>query len=298
MSKKFIIVAAVVVIAIVALAFLRGEEDTWLCVNSQWIKHGNPKSSMPEGPCGNSVNQQDEFSEEIMVTSPLADQLIQSPLMVEGKARGNWFFEASFPVKLVDEGGRELVSSNVQATSDWMTSDFVPFSGQLTFLTVGAKTGYLVLQRDNPSGLKENDKELKVPVRFAEQETQTLKLFFNNNQLDPEVSCNKVFPVERIVPKTQTPARAALELLLGGPLTAEKEQGFFSSINEGVKIQSLTIENGTAKVDFNEQMEYQMGGSCRVSAIRAEITETLKQFSTVQNVVISVNGRTEDILQP
>ncbi|MBU3925210.1 GerMN domain-containing protein, partial [Patescibacteria group bacterium] len=56
--------------------------------------------------------------------------------------------------------------------------------------------------------------------------------------------------------------------------------------------------NGIAKVDFDERLEFQAGGSCRVAAIRAEITETLKQFPTVNNVVISINGRTEDILQP
>ena len=60
----------------------------------------------------------------------------------------------------------------------------------------------------------------------------------------------------------------------------------------------MTIADETAKVDFDETMEKGMGGSCRVSAIRAQITETLKQFSTVKDVIISVNGRTEDILQP
>jgi V8-like Glu-specific endopeptidase len=36
----------------------------------------------------------------------------------------------------------------------------------------------------------------------------------------------------------------------------------------------------------------------RVTAVRAQITETLRQFDTVNNVVISVEGRTEDVLQP
>ncbi|PIP22172.1 MAG: hypothetical protein COX38_02115, partial [Candidatus Nealsonbacteria bacterium CG23_combo_of_CG06-09_8_20_14_all_39_25] len=48
----------------------------------------------------------------------------------------------------------------------------------------------------------------------------------------------------------------------------------------------------------DEQLEFQVGGSCKVSAIRAQITQTLKQFPTVDEVVISINGRTEDILQP
>ncbi len=128
--------------------------------------------------------------------------------------------------------------------------------------------------------------------------TTTLRIFFNNNKLDPEFSCNKVFPVERIVLKTQAPARLALELLFEGPTSAEKEQGFFSSIPKGVEIQKLTIENGIAKADFNGALEFQVGGSCWVSAIRSQITQTLKQFPTVDEVLISIDGRTEDILQP
>lgn len=130
------------------------------------------------------------------------------------------------------------------------------------------------------------------------EELMTVKVFFNNSEMDPEFSCNKVFPVERVISKTQAVARASLEELLKGASDEEKAEGYLSSINSGVKIQSLSIENGTAKVDFDEQLEFQAGGSCRVAAIRAQITETLKQFPTVNDVIISINGRTEDILQP
>lgn len=129
-------------------------------------------------------------------------------------------------------------------------------------------------------------------------EKTTIEAYFNNNKLDPEVSCNRVFPVEREIVKTSAVARAALEELFKGPSDLEKESGFFTSINPGVKIQKLVVKDGVAKVDFDEQLEFQVGGSCRVSAIRAQITETLKQFPTVDSVVISINGRTEDILQP
>ncbi|MFH1036535.1 MAG: GerMN domain-containing protein [Patescibacteria group bacterium] len=143
-----------------------------------------------------------------------------------------------------------------------------------------------------------NQGEEKTDGQNQEQATTTLLVYFNNSNLDPEFSCNKVFPVERIVVRTQSPARKALELLFEGPTQSEKEQGFLTSINTGVEIQSLTIENKVAKADFNEQLEFQVGGSCRVSAIRAQITETLKQFPTVDSVIISIDGRTEDILQP
>ena len=138
-------------------------------------------------------------------------------------------------------------------------------------------------------------KEIPEPPK---EEFITVKVFFNNDRLDPEFSCNKVFPVEREILKTEAVARAALQELLKGPTAAEKEAGFFTSIKPGVKIQKLSVEEGLAKVDFNEQLEFQVGGSCWVSAIRAQITEILKQFPTVNQVIISINGRTEDILQP
>jgi len=125
-----------------------------------------------------------------------------------------------------------------------------------------------------------------------------IKVFFNNDKLDPEISCYKVFPVEREIIKTPAIARAALAELLAGTTPTEKESGFVMIIEPGSKIQSLTIENGIAKVDFNEQLEAHPGGSCRAAAIRAQISETLKQFPSVENVIISINGNSEDILQP
>ncbi len=132
----------------------------------------------------------------------------------------------------------------------------------------------------------------------SQEEEIVVKIYFNNDRLDPQVSCDKVFPVEREISGTQAVARAALEQLLKGPTPQEEEEGFFTSINQGVKIQDLTIENGTARVDFDGQLQFQVAGSCRVAAIRAQITETLKQFPTVDDVLISIDGETEEILQP
>ncbi|MEK7213183.1 MAG: GerMN domain-containing protein [Patescibacteria group bacterium] len=128
--------------------------------------------------------------------------------------------------------------------------------------------------------------------------TIKVKAFFSNNNLDPEVTCVKVFPVDREILKTPAVGLAALRELIAGPTSAEKRMGYGTVINPGVVVQKLTIESGVASVDFNEELERQVGGSCRVSAIRAQIEETLKQFSTVKEVIISINGRTQDILQP
>ncbi|OGZ33893.1 MAG: hypothetical protein A2Y98_03445 [Candidatus Portnoybacteria bacterium RBG_19FT_COMBO_36_7] len=292
MTKKILFAIGIVIAIAIVLLILRSPEDSWICENGQWVKHGNPSASMPTEPCG------DQTQQEIFVTSPQQNQTVASPLIVRGRVRGSWFFEASFPIKILDAQGNEISVSYVQAKGEWMTSDFVDFEGQLRFISPSLSSGTLVLQNDNPSGLPENQKEFRVPVIFDAGLTQKVKVFFNNSNLDPEASCNKVFPVQREIPKTDAPARAALEELLAGATYKEQSESYFTSINSGAKIQSLTIENGVAHVDFDEQLEFQVGGSCRVSAIRAQITETLKQFSTVSSVIISINGRTEDILQP
>ncbi|MFA4999092.1 MAG: GerMN domain-containing protein [Candidatus Paceibacterota bacterium] len=230
------------------------------------------------------------------------NQTVKSPLTIKGEARGAWYFEGSFPIKIFDGNNSLLGVVPAQAKGEWMTEAFVPFEASLIFSTSTTKQGTLVLQKDNPSGLPENDDEFIIPVTFkdlaAQGEKITVKAFFNNSSLDPEYSCNKVFPIERTVDKTQATARAALEELLKGVSTEEESEGYFTSINPGVKINRLVVENGTAEVDFDGQLEFQVGGSCRVSAIRSQITQTLKQFPTVENVVISIDGRTEDILQP
>lgn len=43
-----VILAAIV---FVFLMFLRGDEDTWLCQNGQWVKHGQPSAPQPTSQC-------------------------------------------------------------------------------------------------------------------------------------------------------------------------------------------------------------------------------------------------------
>ena len=71
----------------------------------------------------------------ISVSIPKPSQVVRSPLSIEGEARGNWYFEASFPIKLIDADGRELAQGIAQAKSDWMTENFVPFEGSEVTVT-------------------------------------------------------------------------------------------------------------------------------------------------------------------
>lgn len=102
----------------------------------------------------------------IIISNPIPNQLISSPLVIQGRARGNWFFEATAPVKLIDAAGRNLATGFITAQGDWMTTEFVSFSGELPFATPPTATGQLIMEKNNPSGLPENDQQVVIPVRF------------------------------------------------------------------------------------------------------------------------------------
>jgi hypothetical protein len=101
----------------------------------------------------------------IEIAAPLPGATVKSPLTVTGKARGTWFFEASFPMKLLDSNGNVLAQGPAQAQAEWMTEDFVPFSATLNF-TATTATGSLILEKDNPSGMPEHDQSVTIPVSF------------------------------------------------------------------------------------------------------------------------------------
>ncbi len=113
-----------------------------------------------------NIGNEPEMKDTITIDSPRPNAKISSPLQISGQARGNWYFEAQFPVKLMDENGQELATGIAQAQGDWMTEEFVPFTATLEFSQPATAAGTLLLQNDNPSGLPTMSKELFVPIKF------------------------------------------------------------------------------------------------------------------------------------
>jgi germination protein M len=107
----------------------------------------------------------------------------------------------------------------------------------------------------------------------------------------------QLMPVARQVP-VATPARAALEELLRGPTSEEAAAGLGTEIPQGTQLRDILVTEGVARVSFSSELDRDVAGSARVIAIRRQIEETLFQFDQVQEVVIEVNGRVDDVLQP
>jgi hypothetical protein len=119
-----------------------------------------------------------------------------------------------------------------------------------------------------------------------------------------------VQPEYRRIQRTSAIGTAALELLLAGP----QQPGLSTAIptpaevqtypgrqpdwGERVRLLGLTIEDGVATANFSQEMQAYGGGSARVQLIREQITQTLLQFPTVQEVRIAVEGEVDTALQP
>jgi hypothetical protein len=104
---------------------------------------------------------------DMIEVSVTPGQTVSNPLVLSGRARGYWYFEASFPVRLVDQSGAVLTEVPAQAIGDWMTEDFVPFSVTLSYPTQpSGSQGFLILRNDNPSGEPERDRSVTLPVIF------------------------------------------------------------------------------------------------------------------------------------
>lgn len=115
----------------------------------------------PTAPVCQSLN---DF---VCIFTPVPDSHITSPLVVRGEARGNWFFEATFPVILTDWDGRIIAEGYAQADGEWMTPDFVPFTATIVFEKPAyGERGTLILKKDNPSGLPEHDDAVEFFIKF------------------------------------------------------------------------------------------------------------------------------------
>jgi len=145
-------IVTIIIIVVVGAGLL------WYLAKNQSTPSQNQKQSQPPPTVATSS--------DITVTSPQAYQTITSPLNISGQAKGTWYFEASFPIKLLDGNGNQIAQTIATAQSDWMTTNFVPFTAVLNFVTPSTATGTLIFEKDNPSGLPANADQISIPINF------------------------------------------------------------------------------------------------------------------------------------
>lgn len=171
MNKSLIALGIIIVIGLCIFIFLSPKVAVSPVVDGSATTSITTKGDTSSGEVKGKIDSQTEnqISEKITYTNSTAD-LIQVVLpfpnavvgkdfSVIGKARGNWFFEASFPIEVLDKNGKILatgVAHPVNGT-DWMTANFVNFKADIKVPQSYIGPATLVLKKDNPSGLAEHD---------------------------------------------------------------------------------------------------------------------------------------------
>lgn len=106
-------------------------------------------------------------ADDIQVTLPFPGAVTGKDFSVRGKARGYWFFEASFPVFLFDPEGNQIavgLAAPEPPGTEWMTTEFVNFKADVVVPPEFIGPAILVVARDNASGLPEHDAHVSFPI--------------------------------------------------------------------------------------------------------------------------------------
>lgn len=298
MGQKIITIPIIILSAIglLFLARFATPEDNWICVDGEWVRHGNPTAEKPLEDCPGKIN-----TANIIVNFPEKDQIIGQHLVIKGKAR---VFENQFNWVIKNaENNEEILTGTAYASAEDMGL-YGPYEIDIILTdSVPEKILAEVFDYSAKDGAKQD--LVSIPLTFNKDLRDSYEIYFSNNKLDPQVSCLKVFSVIKSagvnlpVPFGEEGLRRNIEALLMGPGNTDKEEGYFTNIPENVKLNKIEIKDNYAKLDFSKEMESNVAGSCRVTAIRAQIVKTVLAFDkNIRSVIISVNGKSEDALQP
>ena len=290
-GKRTTIFLTIVVIAAVGFAIGRASGDS-VSVPER-VKKVFP--SLPPPPKdSDGLNGADGSQADVLIEIPAEGAEVGGFFDVAGRFRNDG---RSLKVILKNSDGQTLSETDIKTLST-TDGEYGRFQATL-ILPVTARNRVVVeIMSQMPDGSLSGPDAVRV-VELKGIESFEVKVYFSNNQLDPAFSCTQTYPVERTVQAEGRPYQAALESLLAGPTKIEKSRGYITGIPANTELISVLVNNrGQATVDFSRELDQGVAGSCLVSTIRSQIMTTLGQFSEIKEVTISVEGDTEESLQP
>lgn len=121
------------------------------------------------------------------------------------------------------------------------------------------------------------------------------QVFFPNIKKDPNMlDCTKVYPINRHTTENVTP-EFIIQKLIEGLTQQEITDGFVTTVPKECKLNFIQIKNEKAIIDFKP---FHIAGSCATAAFTAQVKETVLAMPQVREVQITIQGKSEGILQP
>ena len=113
---------------------------------------GCSPASAPESDGAGDAGRQAQIPGEMVIETPQAGAEVTSPIQLSGTVPGTWYFEGSFPLRLVDAGGEVLAEGLAESQGNWMTEAPVDFQAEISFSVEAETKATLILKEDDPSG--------------------------------------------------------------------------------------------------------------------------------------------------
>lgn len=105
---------------------------------------------------------------DVEIKSPSAGSSISDILTVKGAIPGSWYFEANAHFRILNNTFKEIAVGNIQALSDWMTTQRVPFELTVPVTSLNYKgDATIIIESENVQGDEEGElkvKRLYIPV--------------------------------------------------------------------------------------------------------------------------------------
>jgi hypothetical protein len=156
------IIAIILAVILLFIGFLTTTKNAQTPQQTATTTVSTPPPPAPQPKSTKDPNQ--PLSAKVSVTAPVENATVSHAFTVSGKAPGPWFFEAQFPVQVRDPSGKVVGRATGKAKGDWMTTKLVAFEAIMQVDGNYHGPATLILMKDNPSGLPENDDSVTIPI--------------------------------------------------------------------------------------------------------------------------------------
>lgn len=139
------------------------------------------------------------------------------------------------------------------------------------------------------------DKPKEEPIQDITEVKKKVRIFFVKVNNDGEINIKSEL---KSIYVGNSPLRKSIERLLEGPDTNDINRGLLTLIPEGAQILSISIKDGIAYLNFNELFRFNPLGVEGYIAQIKQIVYTATEFDTVESVLFSIDGATQEYLGP
>ncbi len=323
MIRNFVLFTVIIVfIFIVSFSVISNfynKKNTWLCVNGDWVKQGNPKEDTPDTPCPS----QSDTKISPAVTKDL--QINENPDKVVFEFYDWYISKGSVDTvenyKERSELSPEFISRmetsfNVVETKDnntFLCTSEIPLSFQ---------TGVSNIQEDKSIVKVENlykDGKLIIPIEMRlldgkwkiigilceqsqyiqnQANKKQIVIYFNNKKVAGNSNeCGLVYGIERTITPSDDQAKDVLLHLFSGPTYSEKSKGYSSMFSEKTAniLKSIKIVNRVAYINLNDirSLMTEVSSSCGSKEFITAVDETLRNNKLADKAIFAINSSVE-----